>query len=165
MKKSFLIVSILTAALVGGMTFPASQADASARGDSPRWERGERPEKGGERFLARMTEVLGLSAEQQEKIKAIKEEHRNKVAPLRQSLDENRDKLRQAAKAETFDEAAVRNLAASQAASKTELMVERARMQHQIHSVLTPEQRKLAEEKLGHRMHHRGERHHGKRDK
>jgi Spy/CpxP family protein refolding chaperone len=164
MKKSFLVFTVLTAALVSGLFFQTAQVNAAPSGDSPRMERGDRPEKG-ERFLARMTEVLNLSAEQQEKIKAIMDEHHAKVAPLRQSLDENRDKLRQAAKADTFDEAAVRTLATSQAATKTELMVERARMQHQINALLTPEQRKLAEEMLDRGMHHRGDHHPGKRVK
>jgi len=162
MKKSFLVVTVLTAALVGGLFFHTAQVNAAPSGDSPRMERGERQEKG-ERFLARMTKVLNLSTEQQEKIKVIMEEHRNKVAPLRQSLDENRDKLQQAVKADTFDEAAVRTLATSQAATKTELIVERSRMQSQIHALLTPEQRKLAEEMLDRRMEHRGDHHHGKK--
>jgi Spy/CpxP family protein refolding chaperone len=162
MKKSLLVVSALIAALVGGLFLHSSQVNAAPSGDSPKWERGERPEMSGERFLARMTETLNLSAEQQEKIKVIMEGHRTKVAPLRQNLDDSRDKLRKAAKADTFDEAAVRSLATSQAATKTELMVERARLQSQIHALLTPEQRKLAEEKLDRGMGHRGGRHHGK---
>ena len=162
MKKSFLIVSVLTAALVGGLFLHSAQVNAAPSGDPPKWERGEHHERTGERFLARMTKSLDLNAEQQEKIKAIMDEHRTKVTPLRQSLDENRDKLRQAVKADTFDEAAVRSLAASQASAKTELMVERARMKSQIHALLTPEQRKLAEEKMDRGMGHRGGRHHGK---
>jgi Spy/CpxP family protein refolding chaperone len=110
-----------------------------------------------------MSETLDLSAEQQEKVKAIMDDHRTRVAPLRQSLDEGRDNLRQAVKSETFDEAAVRTLAASQADTRTEMMVERARMQNRINALLTQEQRELAEEKLAGRMEHRGERHHGKR--
>lgn len=161
MKKSFLVVSVLIAALIGGLFLHSSQVNAAPPGDAQEWERGERPEKGGERFLARMTEALNLSAEQQEKIKAIMEDHRNKVAPLRQSLDESRDKLRQMAKADSFDEAAVRSLATSQAGTKTEMIVERTRMQSRIHALLTPEQRKLAEEKFDRGMGHRGGRHHG----
>jgi Spy/CpxP family protein refolding chaperone len=163
MKKSILVVSVLTAALAGGLFLQTSQVDAAPAGDPPKWERGERHERGGERFLARMSETLDLSAEQQEKVKAILEEHRTRVAPLRQSLDEGRDNLRQAVKSETFDEAAVRTLAASQADTRTEMMVERARMQNRINALLTQEQRELAEEKLAGRMEHRGERHHGKR--
>lgn len=166
MKKSFLVITVLTAALVGGLFFQSAHVNAAPYGDSPRWERGERPERTGERFLARMSKTLDLSAEQQEKIKAIMEEHRNKVAPLRQNLDESRDKLRQTAKAGTFDEAAVRTLAANQATAKTELMVERARVKNQIHAVLTPEQRKLAEEKMEQMLERRGgDRHHGKKCK
>lgn len=165
MKKTFLVVSILTTALVGGLFFHSSQVNAAPVGDSPRWERGERQERTGEHVLARMTEALDLSAEQQEKVKAIMDEHRSKVAPLRQSLDESRDQLRQLGKADTFDETAVRRLAAGQAAAKAELMVERARMQSQIHALLTPEQREMAEEKLERGMGHRGGEHHEKRCK
>jgi len=103
MKKSFLVITALAAALVGGLLFQPSPVSAAPYGDSPRWERGERPERDGTRFLARMTKTLDLSAEQQEKIKAIMDEHQAKVAPLRQNLDENRGKLRQATKADTFD--------------------------------------------------------------
>lgn len=166
MKKSFLVITVLAAALAGGLALDSPQVNAAPYGDAPRWERGERPERTGERFLARMTKTLDLSGEQQEKIKAIMEEHRTKVAPLRQSLGENRDKLRQVAKADTFDEAAIRTLAASQATAKTELMVERARVKNQIHAVLTPEQRKLAEEKMERMLERRGgDRHHGKKGK
>jgi len=162
MKKSFVAATALTVALVGGLFLQPSQVSAAPPGDAPRWERGEGYGKSGDRFLARMTEALDLSAEQQEKIKAIMEDHRKKVAPLRQGLDESRDKLRQLARADSFDEAAVRTLAASQAATKTEMIVERTRMQSQIHALLTPEQGKLAEEKLDRGQGHRGDRHHGK---
>lgn len=166
MKKSFLVITALAGALVGGLLFQPSPVSAAPYGDSPRWERGERPERDGTRFLARMTKTLDLSAEQQEQIKAIMEEHRNKVEPLRKNLDENRDKLRQATKADTFDEAAIRTLAAGQAAAKTELMVERARVKSQIHAVLTPEQRKLVEDKVERMMERRGgDRQHGKKCK
>lgn len=164
MKKSLLVIAALAAALVGGLVFQSAHVNAAPYGDSPRWERGERPEKDGKRFLARMTKTLDLSAEQQDKIKVIMDEHRAKVAPMRQQLEESRNKLRQAIKADTFDEAAIRTLAAGQAAAKTELMVERARMKNQIHAVLTPEQRKVADEKMERMMDRRGgERHHGKR--
>lgn len=166
MKKTFLVIAALAAALVGGLFFQASHLNAASYGDSPRWERGDRPEKDGKRFLARMTETLDLNAEQQSKIQAIMDEHHARVAPLRQGLDENRDKLRQATKADTFDEAAIRTLATSQSAAKTELMVERARMKSQIHAVLTPEQRKVADEKMERMMERRGgDRQHGKKCK
>lgn len=163
MKKSLIVATVLTATLVGGLFLHSSQVNAAPVGDSPRWERGERQERTGEHFLARMTEALDLSAEQQEKVKVIMDEHQTKVAPLRQSLDESRDQLRQLGNADTFDETAVRSLAAGQAAAKAELMVERTRMQSQIHALLTPEQRKLAEEKLERGMGQRGGGHHGKR--
>jgi protein CpxP len=161
MKKSYLAITVLLAALVGVLV--CNPPTATASGDGPKGDRGERHERFGDRQMARMTEVLGLSADQQEQIKAITAEHRNKVAPLRQTLDENRSQLRQAAHAGDFDEAAVRTLAGNQAAAQTELIVERARMQNQIQSLLTPEQREKAEKMRSEKGHGRGHHHGGPR--
>lgn len=165
MKKSVFIVSILCATLVGGTLLTTTQVNASPVGDAAKGMRGSCQEQTGERFLGRMSKGLELSTEQQAQVKAILENHHSKVAPLRQNLAANRDQWQQAVKAEAFDEAAVRNLAAGQAATKTELMVERARMQHQIHALLTPEQQKLAAENQAQRLEGRGDHFHGKKGK
>jgi len=162
MKRSLLVLAVLTAALIGGLFCQPAPAGAAPFGDGPKWGHGEGREGNGERFLARMAKDLDLSGEQQEKIKVIMEEHRAKVAPLRQKLDDSREKLREASRAGAFDEAAVRSLAADQASVKTELTVERARMQSQVHALLTPEQQKLAEEQIDRMKERRGEAHHRK---
>ena len=139
MKKSLLLMSLMLATLAGGWTL--TPAAASANPGRAGHERGF--EEG--RHLQRMAVILDLSDKQQAQIKAILQSERETTAPLQKSLQANREALRQGAQADTFDEAAVRNLAESQAATRTELIVARLRTQNRIHALLTPEQRAKAE--------------------
>lgn len=159
MKKSLIVVGLLIAALTAGQALQSVQAEAAPAKERPKLERGEGRGEPGERHLGRMAKELGLSDAQQEQIRAIVEDHRAKVDPLRQNLAQNREQMRQAVKAPSFDEAAVRSLAADQVPVKTELLVERARMKHQIHALLTPEQQALAEKKMQERKDGHGGRH------
>jgi protein CpxP len=150
MKSYVLVIALLAATLVSGSLYSAVSAPLEGFGPDMAAENpDDRDPDGrgmaGERSFARMAEVLDLSDEQQRQIKAIRESEREKAAPLREALAENRQKLHEAIQAESFDEAAVRVLAASQAQARTELIVARARMQSRINAVLTPEQRVLAE--------------------
>jgi len=138
MKKSLLTILLLTATLAGGTFLPFAASAAPPPG-----ERGQG--QGRDHRQERMAEILGLSAEQQASIAALVEAERAANAPLRERLQANREQMHQAVTAETFDEAAVRALAASQLADRTELLVSRARTRHEIRGILTPEQRVLAE--------------------
>jgi protein CpxP len=97
---------------------------------------------------------LGLTDVQQAQVKAVFAANRQVVAPLRKTLVDGRKQLRQLVQATPFDEAAVRALAASQEATRTELIVARARVQNQMQAILTPDQRALAQ-KLRQQRHHR----------
>ena len=105
---------------------------------------GGRMGKGSGRHFARLAKALDLTDAQKEQVKAILETEREKVAPLRQTLGETREKIRQAVEAKPFDEAAVRSLAASQNETRTELVVSRARVKSQIFALLSPEQQERA---------------------
>jgi len=145
MKKSYLVVTALSVALLGGMTMNPTAAFSAGWNGPGMGGPGTCQKTGqpGPRQQA-MAEILGLTAEQQTQIQAIRTEHRQAVAALQQSMRTQRDALRQATQAADFDEAKVRNLAASQAETRTELIVARAKMQHSIQAILTPEQRELA---------------------
>ncbi|AMV71392.1 hypothetical protein JCM30471_32310 [Desulfuromonas carbonis] len=123
MKKSLLPILLFTATLVGGSFLPLA-ANAAQPGNERR--QGE----GRDQRQERMAEILGLSAEQQASIAALIEAERAANAPLRERLRANREQMHQAVTAETFDESAVRALAASQVADRTELLVSHARAQH-----------------------------------
>jgi periplasmic protein CpxP/Spy len=154
MKKSLLLLSLMLATLAGGWTL--NPAAASANPGRAGHERGF--EEGC--HLQRMAVVLDLSDAQQAQIKAILQSERETTAPLRKSLQASREALRQAARADTFDEAAVHKLAASQAATRTELIVARVRTQNRIHALLTPAQRAKAE-----KLRPMGREGHGRRDR
>jgi len=96
------------------------------------------------RHFARMARDLDLTAEQKGQIKTILDAEREKSAPIRKQIADNRDKLRNLAEKEPFDEAAVRRLAAEQEKTRTELAVARARAMNRVHALLTPEQREKA---------------------
>lgn len=95
--------------------------------------------------MGRMARVLDLTEAQQVEIKAIMENERATIQPLREQLQAARAKVKDLVKAETFDEAAVRSLLSAQEGNRTEMMVAKARAHSRIHALLTPEQRELAE--------------------
>jgi protein CpxP len=91
-----------------------------------------------------MARDLDLTAEQKAQIRTILDAEREKSAPLRKQLADNREQLRKIAGKEPFDEAAVRNLAADQEKTRVELVVSRTRAMNRVHALLTPEQREKA---------------------
>jgi len=91
-------------------------------------------------FLIRMARVLKLSNTQKNRINAILDTEMELVKPLLDKVFENKNRLIRAAEAITFDEKAVRDLAAGQARIDVELTVFRIKTQSQIHAILTPEQ-------------------------
>jgi len=98
-----------------------------------------------ERRVERMAEALGLSDTQKEQLTAVLQAEQTKNAPLRQQLVTNRQQLKQATQAATFDEAAVKTIADSQAQIISQLIVSHASTRSQINALLTPDQRTLAE--------------------
>jgi Spy/CpxP family protein refolding chaperone len=109
-----------------------------------RWFHGRHRGMGPGKRVDRMAKQLGLTEAQQKQVKTILASEREKAAPLRQQLAENREKIRQAVEAEPFDEAAVRALAQSQNETRVELAVSRARTKSRIFALLSPEQREKA---------------------
>jgi len=140
MKKTLFIIPLLAIGLSTGFGVQAALAFGAGCEKGPggmKEGRGHRQE--------RMAQVLGLSAEQQQQMTTLREEGQNAMQPLREALAANREKVRALVNAESFDENAVRSLAAEEATTRTELLVLRTRMQQQIHALLTPEQRALAD--------------------
>ena len=91
-----------------------------------------------------MAELLDLTEAQQEQIRAIHEQERAGNNEAMQQMHDGREEMRKLLEGETFDEAAIRQLATSQASLKTEMLVSRARVKHQVFQLLSPEQQELA---------------------
>ena len=105
-------------------------------------------------FIQRMAAQLGLSEEQQTRIRQILEEERATAEPLMRQLKAVHDQLRPLGNDGVFNEAQVRVLAQQQAQTMTELIVAKERTKARVAAVLTPEQRERAKQMLE-RFHQR----------
>lgn len=91
--------------------------------------------------LERLSDELGLSAEQQEAIKAITERTRSEADVYRDQLRDQFGAMQGLMDAESFDEQAARALIAQKQAIMTELKILHMKQRFEIRDVLTPEQR------------------------
>ena len=112
-----------------------------------------------DRIVSRMTRHLDLNDAQQTQVKSILEAERSKVTPLLAEAASNRQQLHESTAGGRFDEAQVRSLAAQQAQTMSEIIVEKERVKARIYTeVLTAEQRTRADqllERLDARFHNR----------
>ena len=142
MKKRYLIMISLATMVLGTTVYSVV-----------RHERTNRPII--DRIVSRITRHLDLSDAQQAQVKSILEAERSKVAPLLADAVKNRQLLHESTTSGKFDEAQVRSLAAQQAQTMTEMIVEKERVKARIYNeVLTAEQRTKADQLLE-RMHER----------
>lgn len=142
MKKRILIIVGLAAVLVTGTAYATI-----------RHARNERNRPLVDRIVNHIARQLDLTAAQQTQVKSILEAERSKVAPLLAAADDNRQQLHQSTTSGKFDEAQVRTIAAQQAQTMTDLIVEKERVKAKVYNeVLTPEQRTKADQMLE-RMH------------
>jgi Spy/CpxP family protein refolding chaperone len=99
---------------------------------------GPRKDKGSGAF--RMLNGLNLTPEQQSKIDAIMEQHREKLGLMHEKTEADRNALRDAIHKEVFDEQMIRKASRTLSADKEEMDVLRGRMFSEILTVLTPHQ-------------------------
>jgi len=147
MKRQMVIGPMLVAAMASGVYCETASASRGrvARQEAPCDCREDGGAPGGGRFLERMARELKLTDAQKAQVKAVFAEEREKTRPLQERLEQGRRQLHEATMAATFDEAAVRAIAAGEAEARTELMVSHARTRNRINAILTPEQRTAAE--------------------
>ena len=112
----------------------------------------------------RMVKELKLSAAQKEQVGAIMKAEQEQAEPLRRKMAAGRKQIQAAVDMATYDESAVRAIAAEQASIRTELLVSRTRALNQVNALLTPEQRAQAQRlrdsrpgKHGHKKHMQSE--------
>jgi Spy/CpxP family protein refolding chaperone len=151
MKRNIIVFFLLAAIIAGSTGVWAGSGDRAdqpvkdkaCRCSEPEERRPPPPSPEGQ--IDHMTRQLGLTGEQQTKIKALFAKDREKSDPLLQKQAEYRQQFQAAMKSATFNEAAIRAIAVRQAQTEVELTVSRARLRNQVNSLLTPEQRSLAE--------------------
>ncbi len=145
MKKKIIIgISVLALLVTGTIFAVASQHPFGQHRFGGRGLAGN-PDKLIEHALNRAAVVLDLTEAQKTQIKAILEAEKPTVQPLVMQLTAQHKELRTVTDDGQFNEAQVQAIAARQGQTMTQLIVEKERVQSQIYTVLTPEQRAKAE--------------------
>ena len=128
--RSRLLTVLLACTLVTGAALAQNAAQAH-------------PHKAGfgEHMLGFYTDYLDLTDAQQAQIKAIMTKEKPTIQPLLQQLAQSHQQMRHLEVSGTFDEAKVRAVAAQQAQTMTDLIVEKARAKSEMVQVLTADQK------------------------
>lgn len=163
MKKK-LIVTTLAICLIaaGSLTVNAFQGGRGGCDQSGRSGYGTCGEntwcdnQPGQNRPERVSELLGLTEQQEEQIAAIRAEERTAIQLLREQKWESQEKMRELIDAGTSDEKTIRAIAEEKAKIQVEMAVARARMQSRIHEIMTPEQQELATKLRSERFDNRG---------
>jgi periplasmic protein CpxP/Spy len=109
---------------------------------------GKRDGFGGRGFggpgFERMFEKLNLSDEQKTQVKQIMEDSKTRIKPLMESLRESHKQAENLGTDGVYNEEKVQQIAATQAETMKQLIIEKEKTKAQIFAVLTPEQRTQA---------------------
>jgi protein CpxP len=141
MKKYTIAILAFVVLTIGGVFVFAQKRDAGAGG------RGERPFGGPPPFaLEKIAGELNLSSEQRAQIKQILEAEKTKVQALMETAHATHEQLKDLGTDGAFNEEKVNQLAAQQAETTRQLIVEKERTKAAVFAVLTPEQRAKAAE-------------------
>jgi Spy/CpxP family protein refolding chaperone len=95
----------------------------------------------GEHQIQFFTDYLDLTDAQQAQAKEILAKEKPTIQPLIQQLAEGHKQIRQLEMSGNFDEGKVRNLAAQQSQTMTELIVQKARIHSELVQLLTSDQK------------------------
>jgi protein CpxP len=87
------------------------------------------------------TDYLDLTDAQQAQAKQILDKERPIVQPLVDQMVQGHQQMRTLEESGSFDESAVRVVAAQQAQTMTELLVQKARIKSELIAILTPDQK------------------------
>jgi len=163
MKRKLIVPALIVLLATGGLLTTHALADRGFERHhaEDREGHGDRSEMRHERF-ERMAEVLDLSDQQRQQIRAIIDSSRQTAEPLREQLHENRQALREAGRADTVDEAKIRALATESGKLQGELAIHRVHTRQQLRAQLTAEQQQLFDKikPLFDKRDHDGPKHH-----
>jgi Spy/CpxP family protein refolding chaperone len=144
MNKSIKVV-LIAAAVTGTMT--AGIAIADSQSDAPSCGRGQHAMGSGrhhgdhESRIERMADVLGLTKDQRDAVRAIVDKSRPQQRALRDTLRENRKQLHAQMQQGTPSASEMRKVADAQGRAIADMIVLRTKTQADINAILTQEQR------------------------
>ncbi|MDR2875929.1 MAG: Spy/CpxP family protein refolding chaperone [Methylobacillus sp.] len=143
MKRHYLLASAALAAASLLATVPA------VAGDHGDWGRHSEKRCGGHdgHDFGASFKSLKLTDAQKSQIKNIREKQKTQFEDRRKEMRETQKALMEAARADKYDAAKVRELANKQGKLIADATVQRIETMRQIHAVLTPEQKQKLEER------------------
>lgn len=106
--------------------------------------------------IEHMTEALGLTPEQRDKVRAVADKNRPQMRALHDRMTDSRKQLWTLRQQGGASDADVRALADGHGKLVAEMIVHRNKMRGEIEAVLTPEQREALKQRFGHRGPYRG---------
>ncbi len=89
----------------------------------------------------RIAEKLNLSDEQKTQVRTILEDSKTRIKPLMETLRTNHEQIKNLGTDGVFNEAQVQQIAAAQAETTKQLIIEKEKTKAQIFTILTPDQR------------------------
>ena len=135
--RTVLVVSILAAVIATGAAFgQVSGPDGPRRGPGRVGAFGS--------HAAMPLRALNLTEAQQEQIRMLRQQHREQTKTVATRLRTAMEAQRKAAQATVFDEQAIRATTQALVEAQTEMAVQQARLRHDIHNLLTPDQQAQA---------------------
>jgi protein CpxP len=114
------------------------------------------PGFGSEMRIEHMTEELGLSAEQRDKLRAVVDKNRPQMRALHDQMTDNRKQLQALMQQGGAKDADLRKVADAQGKLIADMIVQRHKLRGEIAAVLTPEQREVFQNRFQHRGPYRG---------
>jgi periplasmic protein CpxP/Spy len=144
----------LAASIAVAQTVKTDQGDGQKTQREWRGRGGKRGAHGGGIFNR-----LNLTDDQKAKMKQIRESFAANHKPMREQLRAKRQELRQASEGGTFNEALATQKLTEMAALEAKLMGERFKLNQELQSVLTAEQKTQLEQLKAQFKTHRGGRH------
>ena len=144
--------------IIGAMAILASSSFAQDKTEStaPEKSRMEMKEKRHQGFMA---DIPNLTDEQKEQMKAIKEEGKKQLEPMRKEIKEIRNKMVELKSAEKPDEKQLLLLIDKSSSIHAEMEKVRTKGELKFLSILTPEQRKVVDVKMKEQQEFREKRH------
>jgi periplasmic protein CpxP/Spy len=94
----------------------------------------------------RIAKELGLSDEQKAQGKQVLDDSKTRIEPLMEAMKAGHESAKDLGKDGTFDEKAVNALATQQSETMKQIIIEKEKTKAALFAILTPEQRKKAEE-------------------
>jgi len=148
--KMLAIASLSAIALAASIAVAQSVKTDQDNGKTARgtWQRGggERKNHGWGRMRGAFLQQLNLTDDQKAKIKQMRESSAKSNRALREQLRARRQELRQASEGGTFNEALATQKLTETAALQAKLMGERFKLNQEMQSVLTTEQKAQLEQ-------------------